>query len=249
MTRFLCFVLLSVLAPALARAESDQTRAYTECLETAESRPQDGWEMALAWAPLGGNEAARHCGAIALIGLGQYGEAGHRLEILAQDSKAEASLRAEMLGQAGQAWLLGGDVERAYAVQSAAIALAPDRSLITAELLVDRALSLAEFGRFDEALADLDRALDISPRAETYTFRATALRYLDRPDEAWAAIAQALDMKPASAEALLERGILHRLAGRDTEARHDWLKILALAPHAPAADSARRNLELLDIRE
>jgi hypothetical protein len=48
---------------------------------------------------------------------------------------------------------------------------------------------------------------------------------------------------------LLERGILRRLKGDDKGARADWLKILATAPSGAAADAARKNLELMDVKE
>ncbi|KAF0118584.1 MAG: hypothetical protein FD149_607 [Rhodospirillaceae bacterium] len=53
---------------------------------------------------------------------------------------------------------------------------------------------------------------------------------------------------PTSGDALLERGILARLANRPAEARRDWLRLLALDPPPPLTEAARRNLELLDVQ-
>ena len=55
---------------------------------------------------------------------------------------APAGLRADVLDQAGQAWLLAGDPVRAYAAAGEATALAPGDP----ELLIDRAEAAADAG-------------------------------------------------------------------------------------------------------
>jgi hypothetical protein len=47
---------------------------------------------------------------------------------------------------------------------------------------------------------------------------------------------------------LLERGILNRMKGDDGAAREAWLKAIDLAPESTAADTARRNLEKMDVK-
>jgi len=73
--------------------------------------------------------------------------------------RAPQSLRAEVLDQAGQAWLLAGDPARSYAAETAALGLLPDN----AELLLDRAEAAGAEGWYDKALADLDRVLKADP--------------------------------------------------------------------------------------
>ena len=46
--------------------------------------------------------------------------------------------------------------------------------------------------------------------------------------------------------ALLERGILHRLAGNTDQARKDWIAVITLAQGLPVAEEARANIERLD---
>src|SRR3546814_21088121 len=70
-----------------------------------------------------------------------------------------AYLQIPILIQAAQAWLAAGKVERAYTVQSAALAREPNNI----ELLVDRALTAASVGDYADAVADLGRALSHSP--------------------------------------------------------------------------------------
>jgi tetratricopeptide (TPR) repeat protein len=154
----------------------DNAAQYKHCVALARQKPEEGWEEALAWTSLGGGDAARHCGAIALIGLRQFEEGASRLEELATSSHADVKLRAGMLSQAGQAWLLAKNPERANAAQTAALKLVPDAP----DLLVDRSQSLAEAKNYKEALADLNRALQVAPdRVDALTFRAAAKRFLD----------------------------------------------------------------------
>lgn len=224
----------------------DNARQYQHCIALARQKPQEGWEEALAWTSLGGGEPARHCGAIALIGLRQFEEGAKRLEDLAAQSHAEAKLRAGMLAQAGQAWLLDKNPERAVAAQTAALKLVPDAP----DLLVDRAESYGEAKNYKDALTDLDRALTLAPdRVDALTFRATAKRFLDDTKGAAADIARALQLDPLNQDAWLESGILKRLSSDDAAARKAWLKVLEIAPSSPAADMARRDIELLDVKE
>jgi tetratricopeptide (TPR) repeat protein len=232
-------------APGSGGETIDNAKQYQHCIALARQNPTDGWEESLAWASLGGGDAARHCGAIALVGLRQYEEAAKRLEDLAKGSRGPATLRAGMLAQAGQAWLLAKDPERAYADQTAALKLIPGAP----DLLVDRAESLAAAKNYKDALADLDQAVAAAPkRADALTFRATARRYLDNLKGAGEDIAKALALDPGYQDAWLENGILKRLAGDDAAARQAWLKVLEIDAKSVAADEARRNIELLDVK-
>ncbi len=224
----------------------DNAAQYKHCIALARQKPEEGWEESLAWSSLGGGEPARHCGAIALIGLRQFEEGASRLEDLAAGSHSDVKLRAGMLAQAGQAWLLAKNPERANAAQTAALKLVPDAP----DLLVDRAQSLAEAKNYRDALADLDRALKVAPdRVDALTFRAAAKRYLDDRGGAEIDVARALKLDPLYQDAWLENGILKRLAGNEAEARQAWLKVLDIAPTSAAADLARRNIELLDVKD
>ncbi len=242
--------LFSVLIPTNVPAAQDslapdQAAAYADCMALARSEPDAAWERANAWLSEGGGNAAEHCAAVALFGLGQYPAAGERLEALAAHlRKAFAPLQTEILAQAAQAWLLAGDNERAYDVQSAALLKAPN----DVELLVDRSMTMAIVGNFEAALADLDRAHKLAPRrADVLIFRSTAKRFLDAPEAAREDIDRALALEPGNPEALLERGILHRLAGDDAAARSDWLEVTIIAEGTPTAAAAQNNLEKLDV--
>ncbi|HSV29935.1 MAG TPA: hypothetical protein VLL76_10260 [Candidatus Omnitrophota bacterium] len=239
-------VLLAALALPAAAQTFDGPKAYEACLIIAKKSPEQGWEEAIAWQSLGGGEAARHCAAVALIGLKKYGEAATRLETLANESKRDDATRAEMLAQAAQAWLLEGNTMRADAAQRAALTLAPGHP----EILMDHAVLLAGLNHFSEVVEVLSSVLRRQPnRVEALVLRASAFRYLDNLPGAEDDVAKAISLDPEFADALLERGMLRRLKGEDAGAREDWLKVIALQPEGVAADTARRNLEMLDVKD
>lgn len=245
-------LLLAVLAtltlsavPAAAQV-IDGPQEYRNCLILAKTKPEQGWEEALMWQSLGGGEAARHCGAVALIGLGKYGEAATRLETLANESVRADSVRAEMLAQAGQAWMLLGNIQRADAAQRGALILSPGNP----DILLDQAVLMAQVHHYQEAVDVLSQVLRVQPnRIEALTLRGSAFRYLDNLPGAEDDINTALKLDGDFPDALLERGILRRMKGDDAGAREDWLKAIDLAPESAAADSARANLEKMDVKQ
>jgi tetratricopeptide (TPR) repeat protein len=243
-------LLLLLIPPFLAgpaRAETINPRMeYRTCLTLARAKPEEGWEEAIAWASLEGGEPARHCAAVALIGLGKYEEAAKRLEALAEASHREAALRAEMLAQAAQAWMMAKNPERALAAQDTALKLVPGAP----EILLDKAVTLASVGHYAEVADLLSNLLKAQPnRIEAMVLRATAYRYLDKLELAKEDLARALVLDPDFPDALLERGIVRRLEGRDADARADWMKAITLAPESATAETARQNLERMDVKE
>ena len=63
-------LLLAALAVTPARAaEIDHAEEYAACMALVEEDAEEAFETALAWESMGGGNAARHCAAVALIGL------------------------------------------------------------------------------------------------------------------------------------------------------------------------------------
>lgn len=214
-------------------------------MNLAKTDPGAARDMAAKWAEQGGAHPADHCYAVALIGLKQYTPAAQRLDKLAEAmlTVAPDSLRAEVLDQASQAWLLAGDAGRSYNDAGAALALAPNDP----DLLVDRAEAAGEAGWFDKAVADLDIVLKADPRrVDALIYRATAYRALDKLDPALADADAAVRLAPSSAQAVLERGNIRGLKGDLDGARQDWHMAMTLAPGSAAALAARANLSRLD---
>jgi tetratricopeptide (TPR) repeat protein len=250
--RLRCLILFSAAlmlpltdTPALA-AEIDHEQEYAACMQLARERPEEAYKAGLAWHKLGGGFAARHCVAVALLELRQYDEAAARLERLAMDlGTARTSLLAEILMQAGQAWSLAGRAEKALTLQNNLLEIAPGDP----ELWLDRAVSLMDLERYEQALSDLDEAIRLDPDlVEARTYRAVALRQLDRLDEAWAEVETVLAILPYQSDTLLERGILRQYQGDLDGARTDWLLVIQNDPDSRAAAAARARIEEMDVQ-
>jgi tetratricopeptide (TPR) repeat protein len=235
-------------APGTAAQNAEPAAAYEDCLLQVEAAPEEAYERAMSWAAVDGGAPARHCAAVALIAMGHYAEAGRRLEALANDlaRSGQAGLSVDALAQAGNAWLLAGDLERANAVQSAALKQAPDHL----ELLVDRARTLGQAKNYGDALTDLDRALALAPgRADILIYRASARRFLGDNAGALEDVERALVLAPDNPEGLLERGILRRLGGDLDGARADWQRAAILAEGLPTGAAAQANIAKLELGE
>lgn len=241
-----CLLATGVAAAEKTSPDAQSPRArYHACMDKAKRFPKDALEDAIQWRDLGGGGAAEHCAATALVTLGLYKDAGARLESLARRIREEPSFKAEILGQAAQAWLLADMPARAEAAATAALKLLPGN----VELLIDRSQARAQIADYQGAVADLDAAIAREPkRPDAFAFRAAAKRYLDDRKGAAADLERALALDINYAPALLERGNLRRLEGNDAGARADWLMVLSLSLDGVAADAARTNLERMDVK-
>jgi tetratricopeptide (TPR) repeat protein len=236
----------------------DKSRWYESCLKLAVIDAEQAFEEGLAWQDNGGGDGALHCIAVALIGMEHFEEGATRLEALAtvMAPGTSSELRAEVLAQAGQAWLRAENLERAFAVQTSALKLAQLGSMSYAEILIDRAITLAEASNYWEAIDDLNLATEIAQKLKEggpeQTFglvlRASAYRFVDELPLALEDAEAALALSPDYPEALLERGIIRRLMGDDNGARADWLTLTRLYSSTRAAQAARRNIERLDVK-
>jgi len=231
-------------APRLPSDAADEAR-YEACLQRAAREPADAFEDAQVWEAQGGAEAARHCAAVALLYNGQPEAAATRLEDLAEDMETQPpQLRAEILAQAGHAWLQGRNTDRAVAVFTAALDIAP-----SAELWIDRAEAYADATHYKEAITDLNRAIESAPRrADAFAFRAAAHRMLDQPDLAMKDAERAVALNPKLPEAWLERAILNWQRGDAAAARRDFREVLLLDPDGPAGETARANIERMELK-
>ncbi len=224
MIRRLIFALFLFASPAQGAGARVDGGTYENCMRLTRGDPDEALEAALAWRD--GGDAARHCAAAALFGLGQFTQAAERFEALADAmDKAAPRQRAAMLAQAGAAWFQAADFERAHAAQSAALKLSPG----DADILTDRAMTLAGAKNYWESIDDLNRVIGADPeRIDALILRASAYRYVDVPSLAREDAAAALRLAPDRPEVLLEYGILRRLAGDRDGARRSWLKLIRL---------------------
>ncbi|MGE4219384.1 MAG: hypothetical protein AB7G39_08045 [Alphaproteobacteria bacterium] len=238
--------------PALAASPRDEVdRDYGACMRRARVDPMQAFESAQIWQGQGGGYPARHCEAVALLGLGHFEDAAIRLQALAADLPGDAppAQRAELLAQAGQAWMRADRMAAAEKAQTAALDLLAGQPRAAVEIRIDRAMLRALGGRYAPAVEDLEAALAASPdNVAALTMRASGLRHLGRTAEAMADLNHALRLDSVNPEALLERGILKHQAGDLAGARADWLRLIQQSEGTPAADAAQRNLEAMDVK-
>jgi tetratricopeptide (TPR) repeat protein len=214
---------------------------YDRCMDMLADDPAGADMLATSWK--GGGEAAMQCHALAQVELGNPAAGAALLTTLAATSTAEAGARAEVFGQAAQAWTMAGNAAQAYATATQAITLSPDDP----ELRVTHAIAAIAVRQDREAIEDLGDVLATDPkRADALTLRATAYRRLNELAQAQADITLACAQDPDNPDALLERGIIRQLRGDRAGARQDWEKVADLAPDSSAGDLAQQDLALLD---
>ncbi len=233
-------------APDLTPRSANE-REYEACMRIAQTNPKAAHESALAWRARGGGDAAIHCVAVSLLGLGQARQAALMLEELAgQTDGKRPSLKARLYGQAANAWMIDGAPEMSEKLLTEALAISPNE----VDLIVDRAIARGTRSKYWEALDDLNHALDLSPdRADALTFRASAWRQVNSPELARQDIDRALELRPDLPDALLERGLIRLAAGDTAGARADWLRVVEVAVEGPVTEAARQNLEKLDVKK
>ncbi|MEE8332714.1 MAG: hypothetical protein V3R85_02610 [Alphaproteobacteria bacterium] len=219
---------------------------YSDCMELARADPIAAHKSALAWRARGGGEAAIHCVAVALLGLGEYTQAARAMEgLVARTAAKRPDLRAGLLAQAANTWLIAGKPRAALAAQNKSLALRPN----DVATLIDRSIANTSLARDWDALDDLNRALELDPdRTEALIFRAAAWRRVEGWDLAAQDINRALALRADNPDALLERGLIRRQRGDKAGARADWLKLLEISADGPLTEAARLYLQALDVK-
>ncbi len=231
---------MPLVSPALS-AESASAR-YQSCLRTANLDPGRALSLAAEWSKAKGGAPADHCAAVALVELKRYPEAATRLDTLGR-APDMGRLRPEIFEQAGNAWMLAGEADRAVASFSNALTLSAN----DADLYADLARAQAMKKSWSEVEADLTAALALQPRrGDLLVLRASARDAEGKLKEARQDADQALALKPFSADALVERGEISRHAGDVAAARRDFESALKAAPAGESAAAAREGLEELD---
>lgn len=238
----------AAIAPASAQetlTEAQNAEQYEACMMLVDQSPDQALESAIEWEKRGGGDAAKHCQALALIGLHRYDDAAMALEHIAQTlPTVKAPLAAQAFAQAAQAWRLAGKDQLALHDMNEGLKLAPG----DVDLLIDRANLYGESGMFFDALDDLNAAVDLAPkRPDIYVFRASTYIDLSELDLAADNLDKALGLAPDYPEALLQRGRLRAVLGEADAARADLMRVLEISPKSPAGEAAQRQLEKLDI--
>jgi tetratricopeptide (TPR) repeat protein len=240
-TGFLGSAVVAITGCAGLATAAPSASQYEACLNRAQGDPSGALMLASAWAKSGGGAPAEHCAAVALTGLRRFTEAGARLDALGRSpATGDEAMRTAIYDQAGNAWLLAGQPDRAIGSFSAALAIDP----LDADLLADRARANAFKKNWARAESDLTAALLVNPdRADLYVLRGSARHGMGRRADARADFEQALRLQPNNADALVELGTAKLEAGDVSGARGDWQRVVNTAPGTAAAESARQHLE------
>ncbi|NVK19829.1 MAG: hypothetical protein HWE30_14115 [Methylocystaceae bacterium] len=239
------FLILCATSPLQAQA-INHAEQYDACMQLVDKAPEQAFDAGLTWKGLGGGEAAEHCIATALIVMHRYETGADRLEKLADTSRRSKEFKAQILAQAAQGWFLANQVDRARAVLTTAISLDEN----SAELYVDRAQMRSAQHALNDALSDLNTALSLdNNNVDALVFRGTIYRLLENFDAAMSDIKRANALDPAHGEALLERGMLYRISGQNDQARKDWIAVIEIDPTSASAETARLNLEKMDVSQ
>jgi tetratricopeptide (TPR) repeat protein len=238
-------VLMASNPAAAASALDDPALAgknrYDRCLELVKHDPARAISGASDWGAAKGGAAALHCEALALSALKRYPEAALKLEDAASNGVLPP-LHAELLDQAGNAWLLAGNAAKAETALTEAITFDPKNE----DILSDRARERGLARNWTGAIDDLTAVLAIDPdRADVYVLRASALHAQGKKSEALANISHALDIYPNYPEALVERGAMRLESGDRAGARADWQTASREAPDSDAGATARARLAQL----
>jgi tetratricopeptide (TPR) repeat protein len=201
---FVVFLILFSSTGLRAEASTSDAQRYKICLSKAYSTPSAAYEDATIWRKEGGAGPARHCLAMALLGLRAYEEAAAQLEALAYAPDiGDEDLRIEVLEQSGEAWLQASKPEDALRVLSRAL----ENDKTNAAVYTNRARAFMALENINAAKADLDTALRLHPdNALALRLRATVLLTQNDLGGAHRDIEAALRKEPANVDALLVRG-------------------------------------------
>ncbi len=201
----IAFAIAQVLAaatPAIAAAPADQAR-LDACIARVETDPAAGYEEAMAWAHEEKAREARWCAAQAMVKLGRLDEAARRFETLAGDQGWPEDNRLDAYSQAGNAWLLVGNGERAREAFNHAVRMSDQHP----DALIDRARAYAMLNDYARAEEDLSAALDKRPAdVLALMLRATARMKRSAFDLAVKDAEEAARLEPRNIDALVSLG-------------------------------------------
>ncbi len=155
------FLPFALMQADLSAAGEDR---YARCLALVDEDAPRAYEEAMVWATDTNAVNAYRCAAVALLAQGRTEDGARRLESLATAvNPANASLRAELLSQAGNAWLLAREPGQARSAFTRAIVTMRPGATELPDLLIDRARAYAMEGDYRLAEEDLSAALDQRP--------------------------------------------------------------------------------------
>jgi tetratricopeptide (TPR) repeat protein len=204
----IALILPFALLQADASPATEAADRFAQCLARIEADPVNAYEEAMAWAGEAHTLNAYRCAAMALLAQNRHEEGARRLESLAVAlNPAQAALRADLLSQAGNAWLLAREPGQARSAFTRAISTIESDPSQLPDLLIDRARAYAMERDWRHAEEDLSRSLDIRPGISlALRLRATARMHQSVFDLAEADALEAARLDPANVDNYLTLG-------------------------------------------
>jgi serine/threonine protein kinase/TolB-like protein/Flp pilus assembly protein TadD len=179
--------------------------------------------FALAWARLAHTRSFAYYNGIPSADLAESARAA-----LDQALKLDPNLPAARVAQANYLLMVVRDNKGALEVNRQELAIEPDNS----DLLVAAAMSEMSLGRWDEALAHLERGRSIDPRSPRTVFRlGIVLTWMRRYQEAMSVFDQNLALAPAQMNSD-EMKIMCLLGQGDLAGARAWLALKARGERA-----------------
>ena len=181
---------------------------FERCVALIQSAPDHAYEEGMAWAAETHALGGYRCAAMALVAENRADEGARRLESLAVSvNPNEPELRAELLSQAGNAWLIAHEPGQARSAFTSAIATVQSNPQNLPDLLIDRATAYALERDYRHAEEDLSHALDVRPNdALALRLRATARMHQSAFDLAEADAVEATRIEPGNVDNYLVLG-------------------------------------------
>lgn len=191
---------------ALLSAAETLSPRYADCVELVNADLELGRIAAQQWVSEGGGAEARHCLSVADLKAGFPKLAALRLEEIAQRKDAgDDYVRARLLSQAAQAWLVAEEPAHAEAALDQALALVPD----SPELYLTAAKVYGAQRRWQEVINAVNTAEEGGfVSAETFVLRGRARYEFGAYENAANDVVAALSIDPKNIDALVLRGDL-----------------------------------------
>ena len=232
-------------APAAAPSDASADARYRSCVELIRTEPQRAVDTAGAWQRSGGGFLARQCLGLAYVQLEMWASAATAFEQAAQEAGQDAR-RADLLVQAGNAWLAVEEAGNAIRTFDAALASERLTDGMRGEIHLDRARARVALDEPAAARADVDRALELVPLDAFAWYMSAALaRRESNLERARADVARAMQIAPNDPDIMLLAGTLAGLAGNMAEAERLYRRVAEIAPATAAGRAAAASLATL----
>ncbi|MGE0179244.1 MAG: hypothetical protein AB7O91_05435 [Sphingomonas sp.] len=220
---------------------------YRGCVDQVRSNPEAAGRAANAWLVDGGGIYARQCIGLAYVALERWAPAATVYEQAAADAAAvNDPRRADLLVQAGNAWLAATEPTRAVLAFDAALTSTSLSNGLRGEIHLDRARAMVAMNNLTAARRDLDRASTLVPGdAMVWYLSAELARRENDRSRAQTDIQRAMSLAGDSPDIVLLAGTIAGERGDMARAEALYRRVAEGAPNTDAGRAAQASLATL----